>query len=77
MPRADTLPSFICEISEHPSPNNPLGIRAGGEGGTTPSLGVLVNAVTDALKEFGVLHVEMPTTAEKVWTAIQNAKRIK
>jgi carbon-monoxide dehydrogenase large subunit len=74
MPRADTLPSFICEISEHPSPNNPLGIRAGGEGGTTPALGVLVNAVTDALKEFGVLHVEMPTTPEKVWTAIQRAK---
>jgi carbon-monoxide dehydrogenase large subunit len=73
MPRADILPSFICEISEHPSPNNPLGIRAGGEGGTTPSLGVLVNAVTDALKEFGVMHVEMPVTAEKVWTAIQTA----
>ena len=74
MPRADDVPSFICEISEHPSPNNPLGIRAGGEGGTTPALGVLVNAVVDALKDFGITHIEMPTTSEKVWTAIRNAK---
>jgi carbon-monoxide dehydrogenase large subunit len=73
MPRADDVPSFICEISEHPSPNNPLGIRAGGEGGTTPALGVLVNAVVDALKDYGVTHVEMPTTPEKVWSAIRRA----
>lgn len=71
MPRAADVPSFICEVSEHPSPNNPLGIRAGGEGGTTPALGVLVNAIVDALKEFGVTHIEMPTTSEKIWDAIR------
>jgi carbon-monoxide dehydrogenase large subunit len=70
MPRAGDLPSFICEIGEHPSPNNPLGIRAGGEGGTTPALGVLVNAIVDALKPYCVTHVEMPATSEKVWRAI-------
>lgn len=74
MPRAADVPAFICEISEHPSPNNPLGIRAGGEGGTTPALGALVNAIVDALQELGVRHVEMPTTPEKVWRAIQRAK---
>jgi aerobic carbon-monoxide dehydrogenase large subunit len=68
--RASDLPSFICEISEHPSPNNPLGIRAGGEGGTTPALGVLVNAIVDALKPYGVSHIELPVTPEKVWRAI-------
>jgi carbon-monoxide dehydrogenase large subunit len=47
---------------------------AGGEGGTTPALSVLVNAIVDALAEFGVRHVEMPTTPEKVWRAIQDAK---
>ncbi|NQV55881.1 MAG: xanthine dehydrogenase family protein molybdopterin-binding subunit, partial [Rhodospirillales bacterium] len=74
MPRAGDMPSFIVAISEVPSHITPLGIRAGGEGGTTPALGVLVNAVADALSEFGVRHVEMPTTPEKVWRAIQDAK---
>ena len=36
MPRAQMLPSFTTELSETPSPSNPLGVRAGGEGGTTP-----------------------------------------
>ena len=70
MPRADDMPSFVTEISEVPSTTNPLGIRAGGEGGTTPALSVLVNAIVDALSEFGVRHVEMPTTSEKIWRAI-------
>jgi carbon-monoxide dehydrogenase large subunit len=74
MPRAGDMPSFITEISEVPTPINPLGIRAGGEGGTTPALAVLVNAIVDALAEFGVRHVEMPATPEKVWRAIQEAK---
>ena len=74
MPRADHLPSFRTEISEVPTPDNPLGIRAGGEGGTTPSLAAFVNAVVDALAGFGVDHFEMPVTPEKVWRAIRAAK---
>jgi len=73
MPRADQLPSFVTEISEVPSPTNPLGIRAGGEGGTTPALAVVVNAIVDALAELGVTHVEMPATPERVWRAIREA----
>ena len=71
MPRADTLPSFDTAISEVPSPTNPLGIRAGGEGGTTPALGATMNAVVDALAEFGVTQMDMPATPEKVWRAIR------
>jgi carbon-monoxide dehydrogenase large subunit len=74
MPRADDFPSFVTEISEVPSPTNPLGIRAGGEGGTTPALGVLINAIVDALADLGVRHVEMPATPERVWRAIQDAR---
>jgi carbon-monoxide dehydrogenase large subunit len=74
MPRAHMLPSFDTELSETLAPGNPLGIRGGGEGGTTPALGVVVNAVVDALAEFGVTHVEMPMTAEKIWRAIRDAK---
>jgi carbon-monoxide dehydrogenase large subunit len=75
MPRADTLPSFATEIGETPSPLNPLGIRSGGEGGTTPALAVVVNAIVDALSEFGVTHIEMPATSERVWRAIRDARK--
>jgi len=70
MPRADTVPSFATELSEVPSPTHPLGIRPAGEGGTTPALGVVINAIVDALCDFGVTHIEMPATPERVWRAI-------
>jgi carbon-monoxide dehydrogenase large subunit len=74
MPRADILPSFTTELMEVPSPTNPLGVRAGGEGGTTPALAAVINAVVDALREFGVTHMEMPATSERVWRAIQDGR---
>jgi carbon-monoxide dehydrogenase large subunit len=76
MPRAPGLPSFTTEISETPAPGNKLGVRGGGEGGTTPALAVVVNAVVDALSEFGVTHMEMPVTAEKVWRAMRQGKTV-
>jgi carbon-monoxide dehydrogenase large subunit len=73
LPRADLLPAFTTEISEVPSTSHPLGLRGGGEGGTTPALAAVVNAIVDALAEFGVEHVEMPATPERVWRAIRDA----
>ena len=73
LPRADDLPSFVTALSEVPSTNHPLGFRGGGEGGITPALGVIVNAIVDALAELGVRHVEMPATPERVWRAIRAA----
>jgi carbon-monoxide dehydrogenase large subunit len=70
---ADEVPFFATELSEVPSPTHPLGIRPAGEGGTTPALGAVVNAVVDALSEFGVTHIEMPVTSERVWRAIRAA----
>ena len=67
---ADEVPTFVTELSEVPSPTHPLGIRPAGEGGTTPALGAVVNAIVDALSEFGVTHIEMPATPERVWRAI-------
>ena len=75
MPRADLLPSFATEISEVESTSNPLGLRGGGEGGTTPALGAVVNAAVDALAHLGVEHLEMPVTPERVWRAIRAAAR--
>ncbi len=75
LPRADMLPAFATEISEVPSTSNPLGLRGGGEGGATPALAAVVNAVVDALAEFGVEHIEIPVTPERVWQAIRAAER--
>jgi carbon-monoxide dehydrogenase large subunit len=71
IPRADDLPFFDCQLIEVPASSHRLGIRPGGEGGTTPALGAVVNAVVDALSEFGVTHIEMPLTPERVWRAIR------
>jgi carbon-monoxide dehydrogenase large subunit len=54
-----------------PSVNHPLGFRPGGEGGTTPALGCMVNAICDALKDYGVRHIDMPVTSQKIWKAMR------
>ena len=77
MPRSNTLPSFKAEIVEVLSPTNPLGVKAGGEGGTTPALAVVVSAIVDALRDFGVRDMTMPATPYTVWQTIQNAKAAK
>ena len=74
LPRADDLPSFVTALSEVPSTTHPLGMRGGGEGGITPALGVIVNAIVDALADLGVEHVEMPATPERIWRAIEAAR---
>ena len=77
LPRADALPSFETALSQVPCPTNRLGVRAGGEGGTTPALAVVVNAIVDALAEFGVKHVEMPATSERIWRAMREGSGAK
>jgi carbon-monoxide dehydrogenase large subunit len=74
MPRADLLPSFATEIAEILSPTNPLGIKAGGEGGTTPAPAVVINAIVDALHPFGIRDITMPATSFAIWRAIEAAK---
>jgi carbon-monoxide dehydrogenase large subunit len=73
LPRADRLPSFRAEIAEVLSPTNPLGIKAGGEGGTTPALAVVTSAILDALGPLGVRRIPMPATPFAIWQAIRAA----
>src|SRR5437588_281234 len=73
-PRADTLPAFAVEIAEVLSPTNPLGIKAGGEGGTTAAPAAVVSGILDALRPLGVREIAMPATPFAIWSAIQNAK---
>ncbi|MCH7943734.1 MAG: molybdopterin-dependent oxidoreductase, partial [Proteobacteria bacterium] len=74
LPRADDLPSFAVSFDEIPCTTNALGVKGVGEAGVTGALPAVVNAVVDALSEYGLRHVDMPLTAERVWRAISSAK---
>jgi len=74
LPSAADLPSFDTAIVSTPSTSNSLGVKGVGEAGTIASTPAIVNGVIDALRHLGVTDVEMPTTSQRVWRAIQAAK---
>jgi carbon-monoxide dehydrogenase large subunit len=74
MPSAAELPSFEASNTETPTPLNPLGAKGIGESGTIGSTPAVQNAVVDALSGFGIRHLDMPLTPERVWRAIQDAR---
>jgi carbon-monoxide dehydrogenase large subunit len=67
---ATELPSFELAPMETPTPHNELGAKGIGESGTIGATPAVVSAVADALSPFGIRHLDMPTTPEKVWRAI-------
>ncbi len=73
-PRAHQLPHFEVELAEDPTSGNPLRIKGGGEGGVTPSPAAAVNAVCDALRPYGVEHVDTPLYPVKLWELIEGRK---
>ena len=74
MPRASDVPSFQTAFNAVPAPSTKLGVKGGGEGGTTAAPPALINAIVDALSEFGVRHIEMPATPERIWRAMHGGK---
>ena len=75
VPKATHIPPIESYHTETPSPSNPLGVKGVGEAGAIGSPPAVVNSVIDALSPFGVKHIDMPLTPEKVWRAIQGASR--
>ncbi len=75
MPRADDVPFFDLAFNEVPAPSTLLGVKGGGEGGTTAAPPALINAIVDALSDYGVRHMEMPATPEKIWRAIRDGRK--
>ena len=71
VPRADDVPAVTIEKLHTPSTRNPLGAKGLGEAGCIAIPPAIVNAVVDALTPFGVTHVDMPLTAQKLWRAMQ------
>jgi len=74
VPSAAELPSFDLDRTVTPSPTNPLGVKGVGETGTIASTPAVVNAVLDALAPLGVTDIDMPTTPERVWRAIEEGR---
>jgi carbon-monoxide dehydrogenase large subunit len=74
LPRAVDAPPFVTAHHPVPAKTNPLGVKGCGEAGCAGALTSVMNAIVDALAEFGIRHIDMPATPEKVWQAIKAAK---
>jgi carbon-monoxide dehydrogenase large subunit len=75
MPRASDISAIAIRSNPVPTKTNPLGVKGAGEAGTVGAMPAVANALVDALSEFGVRHIEMPATPERIWRAIQGEKR--
>jgi aerobic carbon-monoxide dehydrogenase large subunit len=74
MPRAEHAPLFASASHPVPAKTNPLGAKGCGEAGCAGALPSVMNALVDALREFGIHHIDMPATPERVWQAIREAR---
>jgi carbon-monoxide dehydrogenase large subunit len=75
LPRADRLCDIEVLSTVTPSPHHPLGLKGVGEAGTIASTVAVYNAVMDALAPLGVQALQMPMTPERVWRAMEAARR--
>ncbi|EKS35603.1 xanthine dehydrogenase family protein molybdopterin-binding subunit [Afipia clevelandensis] len=77
LPRAADGPSIKFETHNVPCKTNPLGVKGAGEAGAIGSCPAVVNAIIDGLyRDYGIGHIDMPATAERVWMAIENSRRV-
>ena len=74
IPKADDVPWLPVALTEHRSVINPLGVKGVGESGAIPGAAAIVNAVEDALAEFGVMLHEAPATPARIWQALREAR---
>jgi carbon-monoxide dehydrogenase large subunit len=73
LPRAKDAPMMSVANHEVPAKTNPIGVKGCGEAGCAGSLTSIMNAVVDALSEYGIRHIDMPATPHRVWQAIRAA----
>ncbi len=77
LPRAQDTPAFAFETRNVPCRTNPLGIKGAGEAGAIGSCPAVVNAIVDALwRAYRIRHIDMPATAERIWSAIEEGRRL-
>ena len=74
LPRADDLPNFALETRNIPCRTNPLGIKGAGEAGAIGAPPAVINAIVDALAQWGITHIDMPATPERIWNALRQGR---
>jgi carbon-monoxide dehydrogenase large subunit len=74
VPTANEIPTPVLDRTVTPSPSNPLGVKGIGEAGTIAASAAVINAVVDALRPFGIKHIDMPASPDRVWKEIQEAQ---
>ena len=74
LPKADNVPDFKVTTNVTPCTHNVLGVKGCGEAGAIGAPPAVINAVVDALSEYGVDDIAMPATPQRVWEAMQAAK---
>jgi carbon-monoxide dehydrogenase large subunit len=74
VPTANEFPKFELGRTITPSPTNELGVKGIGEAGTIASSGAIINAICDALAPFGIKHVDMPASPDRIWKQIHETR---
>jgi carbon-monoxide dehydrogenase large subunit len=74
VPTANEIPELVLGSTLTPSPTNALGVKGIGEAGTIASSAAVINAIVDALSPFGIKHVDMPASPDRLWKMIKEAK---
>ncbi|MEE8516376.1 MAG: hypothetical protein V3T02_07040, partial [Alphaproteobacteria bacterium] len=72
--RADDFSPIEVKSNPVPTATNPLGVKGAGEAGNVGAMPAVANAVVDALAPYGINHIEMPATSERIWRAICQAR---
>jgi carbon-monoxide dehydrogenase large subunit len=75
MPRADNVPNIKVGTEVTLCTHNPLGVKGCGEVGAIGSPPAVINAIVDALRDYGVRHIDMPATPAKLWSIIRGGRQ--
>jgi carbon-monoxide dehydrogenase large subunit len=75
VPTCNEIPTPVLDRTVTPTPTNELGVKGIGEAGTIAASAAVINAVVDALKPFGIKHVDMPASPDRLWAQMQGATR--
>jgi carbon-monoxide dehydrogenase large subunit len=74
VPTANEIPELVADRTVTPSTTNPLGAKGIGEAGTIAASPAVINAICDALAPFGIKHVDMPASPDRLWKQIQEGR---
>jgi carbon-monoxide dehydrogenase large subunit len=75
VPTANEIPTLTTDNTVTPSPTNELGVKGIGEAGTIAASAAVINAISDALTPFGIKHVDMPASPNRLWKLMKEARQ--